>query len=160
MPCILRFFLDIVYISNSFYILATTISLYRYFKKLFLFYPLDGHFDCFSFLAVMLYDLWLFVCEFLWEHAFISFDKYAEVNMVHACFDFTRNCQHDCMIFHSHQQFMSFSCSFQHVVSSVFLILTIMESVQWFYCDVYFLLRMIMLYVFLCALYIFFYLLL
>ena len=75
-------------------------------------------------------------------------------------FDFTRNCQHDCMIFHSHQQFMSFSYSFQHVISSVFLILAILESVQGFYCNVYFLLGMIMLYVFLCALYIFFYLLL
>lgn len=128
--------------------------------------------SCFSFILLM--AIWI-VSSF-WLSCFMTydclcvnfygnmlsfhFDKYASDKYGTCMFDFTRNCQHDCMIFHSHQQFMSFSCSFQHVVSSVFLILTITESVQWFYCDVYFLLGMIMLYVFLCALYIFFYLLL
>ena len=157
---ILRFFLDIVYISNSFYILVTTISLFGYIKICFSFILLIAIWivSSFGLSCCMTYD-----CLYLNVYGnMISFhfDKYASDKYGTCMLDFTRNCQRDCRIFHSHQQFMSFSYSFQHVISSVFLILAILESVQWFYCDVYFLLGMIMLYVFLCALYIFFYLLL
>lgn len=128
--------------------LLSRISLYWYIKIRFSIILLMALWDVSSF--------WL-LCSMICDHLCASFygnifsllsDKYGSDKYDTCTFDFTRNCQLWLCDFTFPPVIYEFQLFFPTCDIVHLLIFAILESVQWFYCDVYFLLVMITLYLF------------
>ena len=101
-------------------------------------------FRLFRLLISWIMPLWMFVYKFLCEHNVFSFLGFISRNRIvgsysNSMFNLLRNYQtvfqRGCIILHSHQQCVRFPISLQyhqHLLSSDFLIITILVSVKWY----------------------------